>query len=135
MRRPFYVEAVQVTHKNMGEVCQWANGRIRITKTEPTARYIYIHVRAPMTKKQTQAFVGDWVLRQVSAEGVVSFKIYGDDAFQKSFVGVQMLDPTTPRGEEFWVDEISPLKPSFKELGDEMGADLFSPPIGQSSGD
>jgi hypothetical protein len=115
MRRPFYVDAVQVTSKNMPEVCRWANGRIRVTKQEPTVRYIYVHVRAPMTKKQTQAFVGDWVLRQVSADGVVSFKIYGDDAFAKSFVEVQEVT-------------------AFKALGDEQGADLFSPPIGQSAG-
>jgi hypothetical protein len=101
VRRPFYVDAVQVTQENMEAVRKWSNGKIRQTSQEPKASYIYIHVRVPMTKKQTQAFVGDWVLRSVSGDGIVSFKIYGDIAFNKAFVNtaltpIRIIDNRVP---------------------------------------
>lgn len=115
MRRPFFVQVVQVTEKNMRDVARWANGQIRTTNQTPKLKYVYIHVRVPLTKKQTQAFVGDWVLRSQSDDGVVSFKIYSDKAFHKAFV------------------EASQAQKSFTDYSFEQGEDLFSPPVGQDA--
>lgn len=78
-RKPFYVDAIQVTAENMEAVAEWCQGDV--VKTEaPKANYIKVRVHRPMTPRQTQAFVGDWVLYAGTG-----FKVYTDRAFQGSF--------------------------------------------------
>ena len=83
VRKPFVVEAVQVTEENLQQVEQWCDGS---TQTEPrgdegrSVTWINVDVRNPLTKRQTQAFVGDWVLK-----GKRGFKVYTDKAFGENF--------------------------------------------------
>lgn len=77
-RKPFHVEAVQVTPENMADVAEWCEGTIHSGKDG--ARYIKVNVLRPLNARQTKAFVGDWVLAKNNA-----FKVYTESAFEKTF--------------------------------------------------
>jgi hypothetical protein len=81
-RKPFVIEAVQVTLENFAEVVKWCGGNLR--KDELHRPYIKIEVRRAANTKQTMAYEGDWVLRATTG-----FRVYTDFAFHKSF------EPTT----------------------------------------
>lgn len=92
VRRPFNVEAVQVTAENMEDVAQWCSGDIRTAKKEangPDEKYVKVTVYRSLNDRQTKAFAGDWVL----FAGTI-FKVYTAKAFEKSFVEVKR-DPAT----------------------------------------
>ena len=94
VRKPLYVEAVQVTSDNFMDVADWCQALIGQKGAEagtetrpatgfeldPTKHYIRIRVHNPQSKKQTMAFVGDWIL--YTEQG---YKIYTDRAFQSNF--------------------------------------------------
>lgn len=84
VRRPFYVDAVRVSTENMKEVAEWCKGEV-VTES-PEGPFIKVRVHRPLNEKQTQAFVGDWVLD--SGNG---FKVYNPKAFDKSFEKVKTL--------------------------------------------
>lgn len=83
-RKPFYVDAVRVSEANMEEVAEWCEGKIVEHETE--GKYISVKVHRPLTERQTQAFIGDWVL--FAGTG---FKVYVPKAFDKSFEKVKTL--------------------------------------------
>ena len=96
-RKPFPVEAVQVTEENLNEVAKWCGGDIHTsTKTlrnaagEETSKikrpFIKVDVHRPLNDRQTKAFVGDWVLKSESGFKVYTLKAF-DNSFQKKFVG------------------------------------------------
>lgn len=88
-RKPFYVDAVQVTAENMEAVAEWCMGDVQTTvKPEGAAeeQYIKVRVHRPLTERQTKAFVGDWVLYAGTG-----FKVYTPRAFEKSFEKVVTL--------------------------------------------
>ena len=85
-RRPFSVEAVQLTIDNVETVATWCNGIVR-TGVNPANKpagpgpYIKIdHIKRALNDRQTRAYPGDWVLK---AGG--GFKIYTPLAFNESF--------------------------------------------------
>jgi hypothetical protein len=76
VRKPFEVEAVQVTEENMDAVSEWCNGNIN-----PGNRpFIKVHVARALNDRQTKAYSGDWVLYAGTG-----FKVYTDKAFGKTF--------------------------------------------------
>ena len=77
IRKPFEVDAIQVTVENMAEVAKWCQGTVR---SSADGKYIKVRVMRPANVRQSQAFVGDWVLYAGTG-----YKVYGDRAFQKSF--------------------------------------------------
>lgn len=77
-RKPFTVEGVRVTKKNMEEVAKWCNGEVK--KNPKGVKHIFVNVHRPMNEKQTMAFVGDWILFQNRG-----FKIYTQNAFSRNF--------------------------------------------------
>lgn len=82
-RKPFFVEAVQVTEENIEAIAEWCNGRLTPIKKEGdgnNVRFIKVNVKNPMTARQTKAFVNDWVLRSGD-----SFKVYKHESFLKVF--------------------------------------------------
>jgi hypothetical protein len=90
-RKPFHVDAVQVTEENMEEVAAWCKGEIRTSKktirndeNEITERkeipFIKVEVHRPLNDRQTKAYAGDWVL--LSDAG---FKVYTQRAFDNAF--------------------------------------------------
>lgn len=77
IRKPFKIDAVQVTSENMEAVAEWVNGKL--TEDE-VGKHIKVRVHRPLNDRQTKAYVGDWVL----AAGT-GYKVYNDSAFKKSF--------------------------------------------------
>lgn len=85
VRKPFYVEAVQVTDLNIDEVAKWCGGEINKQPggKEFGAAQKFIFVKSainPTTERQSKAFVNDWVLVQNR-----NFKVYTDKAFTRNF--------------------------------------------------
>lgn len=85
-RKPFYIDAVQVTEENMAEVAEWCGGTQR-EANGPEAAHIKIKVHRPFTPRQTKAFVGDWVLKSETG-----FKIYTPVAFERGFEPVKTVE-------------------------------------------
>jgi hypothetical protein len=98
VRKPLFVEAVQVSVDNFMNVADWCQaligqkGGVSGTETrpasgfevDPSKHYIRIRVHNPQSKKQTMAFVGDWIL--YTEQG---YKIYTDRAFTTNFDPVE----------------------------------------------
>ncbi len=78
IRRPFIVDAVRITDVNMKDVAKWCGGRVQ-TKAG-NKKYIKVEVRNPLSPRQSEGYVGDWVL--YSGKG---FKVYTDSAFTATF--------------------------------------------------
>jgi len=80
---PLYVEAVRVTVENFDDVAEWCEGVICSEETEGKEPVDFIKVATirPIRTRQTQAFVGDWVLKTG-----MGLKVYTNKAFHKSFV-------------------------------------------------
>ena len=52
MRKPFFVEAIQVTEENIEAIAEWCNGRLTPIKKEGdgnNVRFIKVNVKNPMT--------------------------------------------------------------------------------------
>ena len=90
-RKPFYVDAVQVTLDNMEEVASWCRGDVRKAENSEGDKtlvpYIKVRVHRPLTERQTQAFAGDWILYAGTG-----YKVYTQKAFEKSFEVAQSDD-------------------------------------------
>lgn len=87
IRKPFPVEAVQVTAENINDVALWCKGNIEWTKPASASagvtgqrRFIRVPVFQPKSEHQTFAFESSWVLR--AGQG---FKVYTHRTFMKDF--------------------------------------------------
>lgn len=78
VRKPLYVEAVQVTEENFELLAKWCMGEIR-GEGSPD-KHIHVRVHNPKSPRQTKAFVGDWIL--YTERG---YKVYMDKPFRDSF--------------------------------------------------
>lgn len=76
VRKPFEVEAVEVTEENIKEAAQWCQG----TLMEDSRPYIKVRVARPLNERQTKAYPGDWILYAGTG-----FKVYTAKAFYKTF--------------------------------------------------
>jgi|SRR6478735_9981409 len=98
LRRPFQVEAVEVTVLNMDAVAEWCEGKICAQNNVDSSGeleqipYIKVKVFRALNERQTQAFEGDWVLQ--AGKG---FKVYTPLAFEKAF---EPLFDDTPNAQE-----------------------------------
>src|SRR4051794_28930401 len=90
VRKPLYVDAIQVTAENFEEVAKWSMGDVMNNETfapigdnpiDPSIQHIRIRVSNPQSPKQTRAYVGDWVL--YTEKG---YKIYAQKPFEDNFV-------------------------------------------------
>jgi hypothetical protein len=83
-RRPFYVDAVQVTADNIEDAARWCGGDVRNSardRDNQTEQYVKVRVYRPLNPRQTQAFLTDWIL--FAGTG---YKVYTDKAFKNSFI-------------------------------------------------
>lgn len=76
IRKPFYVEAIQVTPENLEDVAIWCHGQV-FDKEET---YVKVPVKRPHSVRQTFAYIGDWVLKSEQ-----NFKVYTTGSFEKNF--------------------------------------------------
>lgn len=83
VRKPFDIDAVQITEENIAEVAKWAGGDVR--KDRENKPYIKIRVFQPKNSRQTKGYVGDWVLYAGTG-----YKVYTPKAFENSF---ELADP------------------------------------------
>lgn len=94
VRKPFYVDAIQVTEENIFEVAEWCGGSVRKTapKSAPAgdtgeALYVKVNVAKPLNDRQTKAFVGDWILSAGN-----TYKVYSQKAFAGTFDEVNAVN-------------------------------------------
>ena len=129
VRKPFAVEAVEVTPDNIREVAKWCRGRV--VKAKPNGygyrgeaqpeTYIRVFVRKPLSDRQTRAYYGDWVLLALYEEGPPSFKVYTPQAFEYSFEKeaermmdvVERMDTRAEQQEKLEFEEDVVVAPSF----------------------
>lgn len=86
IRKPLYVDAVCITEENFNDIVAWCQGEV--IDLEPGNPYIKVRTHQPKNQRQTQAFVGDWLL--YTERG---YKVYNDRAFHASF---DLIDGDTP---------------------------------------
>lgn len=94
VRKPLYVDAVQVTLENFNEVARWCQGEVKDyhdktltgeqAENQQIERYIHVRVHNPKNVRQTKAFIGDWIL--YTERG---YKVYTQKAFKNSFDKVE----------------------------------------------
>lgn len=77
VRKPFEVDAVEVTEDNVSEVAQWCSGTVN---EEGDRQFIKVHVARALNERQTKAYPGDWVLYAGTG-----FKVYTARAFERTF--------------------------------------------------
>jgi hypothetical protein len=79
VRKPLYVDAIQVTAENMMAVSVWCKGTVQVS--DEGKSYIKLDTIRPQRARQSQAYLDDYLLR--SSGG---FKIYTAKAFRESFI-------------------------------------------------
>lgn len=93
VRKPLYVDAVQVTEDNFADIARWCFGEVgniddtpvdKSLDVDPSKQYIHVRVHNPKNPRQTKAFVGDWIL--YTERG---YKVYTTKAFQANFNAVE----------------------------------------------
>lgn len=90
VRKPLYVDAVEVTVENLYELANWCQGEVKDygdktlakeqAENQALERYIHVRVHQPKNIRQTKAYVGDWIL--YTQRG---YKVYNPKAFKNSF--------------------------------------------------
>lgn len=88
IRKPFNIDAVQVTATNIEEIAKWVDGE---TRTDDLGQYVKVRVHRPLNDRQTKAYIGDWVLYAGTG-----YKVYTPKAFANSFEQVS--------GESVYID-------------------------------
>lgn len=86
VRRPFEVEVVKVTTENIDEVAEWCSGEVK-NKGASGDKYIKVPVHSPVSVRQGEAHLGDWVLWANRG-----FKCYTDKAFERAFMAADKPD-------------------------------------------
>jgi hypothetical protein len=120
IRKPLYVEAVRVTQENFDELVAWCQGEVLTGELGgKQKKYIKVRVHHPTKNpRQTQAYVGDWLLYTEFG----GYKVYTNKAFQATF---ELVEEQTP--EEGGLAE--PLKPASEEtiarFNEERAAEEF----------
>lgn len=77
VRNPFYVEVIKITEQNMADVAEWCGGKV---VEAGFGKYIDVFIQNPLTPRQKQGRVGDYLLYAENG-----FKVYIPRAFEKSF--------------------------------------------------
>lgn len=113
VRKPFYVDAIQVTSANIEQVAEWCGGVIKDAKPDRDLKqgrvrekYIEVNVHRPYSDRQKMAFVTDWVLFHNGG-----YKVYTNLAFEKSFA------ETPPPGETITIAEHVIQEPREQKVG------------------
>lgn len=88
-RKSFEIEAVRVTDENIEQIAAWCGGKLRSYTNEEGFEVLFVKVQVarPLNVKQTQAHVGDWVLKAGTG-----FKVYTDKAFNRCFEPVDTVE-------------------------------------------
>lgn len=109
VRKPLYVEAVRVTEANFDELVAWCQGEVLSGEMGgKQKKYIKVRVHHPTKNpRQTQAFVGDWLLYTEFG----GYKVYTNKAFRATFDLVEEETPELPAADAV----IEPLRAASPE--------------------
>ncbi len=89
VRKPFFIDAVQVSVDNIVDVAAWCSGELLNEKRgNQDVLYIKVRVNRPLNERQTKAFAGDWVL--FAGTG---YKVYTNKAFDACFEKAELEVP------------------------------------------
>lgn len=115
VRKPFEVEAVQVTDRNFSEVVGWCEGEAALDENH--RRFISVPVRKPINKRQTTAYVGDFVVLQRG-----EFKVFKNSSFRSTFdpVNEEMAEKLAAAGHgqtKIEFEEPAPVAPKKTRHG------------------
>ena len=91
VRKPFEVEAVEVTAENIEEIKDWCEG----TLDSDNRPFIKVKVARALNERQTKAYPGDWVLYAGTG-----FKVYTAKAFHRTFEKQQTENEVAKEPEE-----------------------------------
>ena len=83
VRKQFPVQAVQVSPNNIDQMATAVKGEVKHDGDKEgnfSRTYIDVPVRKPINKRQTQAYIGDWIVKQGK-----TFKVYPDKNFHQQF--------------------------------------------------
>jgi hypothetical protein len=81
IRKPFEIDAVQVTEENLEDIAKWCSGEVqKEAHGKKDVRFVKVRVNRPLNERQTKAFVGDWVLYAGTG-----YKVYTAKAFDSCF--------------------------------------------------
>lgn len=94
VRKPLYVDAIEVTSENFLDVARWCQGLVgpeggefgtevqpaEGIEIDPEKYYIRLRVHNPKNRWQSMANVGDWIL--YTEHG---YKVYSANAFENNF--------------------------------------------------
>jgi hypothetical protein len=113
-RKVTYVTAIQVTPANISEVAEWCKGVIEgSAEGNPAEYFIRVKVFRAANERQTQAFVGDWVLKTMPNKD--SFKVWTNPAFFQHFTDASLdMDTDCLQMDIFEPTEVA--TPIFEEL-------------------
>lgn len=116
VRKPFYIDAVQVTEENMDSVAAWCQGEVKTVKDakgKVTDLYVKVRVHRPLNERQTKAYVGDHVLYAGSG-----YKVYTAKAFSSSF------EPVEGKAKEAMDKNVAEKEAEAKAIRDEKFAQI-----------
>lgn len=102
-RKTFSVQAARVTPLNIEELAKACGGTIKHDGDKEgqfSRDYIKVRVQYPINERQTEAHVGDWLVKQGK-----NFKVYQDKPFRNTFelpdgTPVPRTQPELPKAEQ-----------------------------------
>src|SRR5687768_5224698 len=101
IRKPFNVNAVQVTPKNAAEIAEWCKGEVgqadyRVMGQKVKLICVLVPGNGPKKGQKVEALIGSWVV-----EHNQNFRVYRDQQLNEQFV--QRVEDTDP-SQYFHVD-------------------------------
>jgi hypothetical protein len=86
MRKPFVVVGFEITETNMDAVAKWCQGHVVQGEEGP---FVRVPVDYPTSRKQTEGYVGTWVLQSRAINGGKTFKVYSPAWLKNNFVTLE----------------------------------------------
>lgn len=112
MRKPFFVDGIEVTLDNMKAVAEWCHGHVVENTEKP---FVRVPVFRASNRRQTEAYIGFWVLIS-KHRGERSFKVYDPEWLNEHFWLANDIHTEEPEILEVRETEVS----SANEIDDVM---------------
>jgi hypothetical protein len=128
MSRPFIVAGCQVTEHNMAAIAKWCQGYVITDAEKP---FVRVPVNRPTNQRQTQAFVGSWVLLS-TLRGEPSFKVYSVESLEKSFIPLAEVVNLPEMDEPIDIPEVEEVEPGKTDsvvAHDRVGSNVRALPV------
>lgn len=116
VRRPFDVNAVQVTPQNAHEIAEWCNGKVgtsdyKLAGTKVSLDTVLVPGNGPNKGQMVEARIGSWVVEHLG-----NFRVYRKKQFEDTFFTQPKAGNELLRVEDL-VEVIDPKDPMFGRQG------------------